>query len=171
MRTPDVTVGYETSMRGFRMAKKEIPDHVRAYICNLVEQWAEAGENNTQIANSLGIEKQTVGRIRSEGSAGLRVRDAVAQRLGISATELTQRATEWSQSPGDESQVPPPATGGLLAHREYPALRKRLLEFYSPQVVAKVDKADFGQLPGKLDWLFVRDIAEAVQRKMIRDAG
>ena len=53
-------------MQPFRMAKKEIPDHVRAYICNLVEKWADAGENNTQIAASLGIEKQTVGRIRTE---------------------------------------------------------------------------------------------------------
>lgn len=152
------------------MAKKELPDELRAYICDLVETWARDGETNTQIAESLGIEKQTVGKIRSEGSAGLRVRDGVAKRLHLSIPELLQRAEQWAHSVETETQLPPPATGGLMSHREYPALRKKLLEYYSPRVVSRVDRADFGQMPERLDWLFVKDIAEAVQRRLMREA-
>lgn len=170
MTTAVVTTGYRTSVQTKGMAKKELPDVLRAYICDIVETWAKDGESNTQIAESLGVEKQTVGKIRSDGSAGLRVRDGVAKRLQVSIPELMQRAEQWSSSIDTESQLPPPATGGLMAHREYPALRRRLLEYYSPRVVSRVDRADFGQMPERLDWLFVKDIAEAVQRRLMREA-
>lgn len=169
MQRMEVTVGYRTigHLRG--MAKKELPDHVRAYICNLVERWSSEGESDTRIAESLGINKVTVGKIRMEGSAGLRVRDGVAARLGISPAELARQAEEWKRSDApEESQIAPPATGSLSSHREYPAIRRRLLEYYAPRVVVRVDQAQFGQMPETLDWPFVRDIAEAVQRRLMR---
>lgn len=75
------------------MAKREISDHLRERVCALVEEWALAGESNAEIARSLGVERPTVGAIRNEGVAGLRVAMAVAKRLGVSLEQLEQDAT------------------------------------------------------------------------------
>ena len=74
------------------MAKREINDRLREHICSLVEQWAAAGESNAEIARSLGVERPTVGAIRNEGVAGLRVAMAVAKRLGLTVEELERAA-------------------------------------------------------------------------------